>query len=187
MPRKLASKGSPTSTGGVVLEGNEHLYIDGQIISSVGQLASCPVCPIGQGPIVAVGERTLYLPAGPAAREGDYVACGCPPFSNTLLGQQHSALAGAEHVPSVTQVLPVADGMRKNLHILIERRDDEAKPGLLYKVKDKTQHTLFKETTCPTTGEGTEQPVADYAACDTVWIGDDTEWTFFSYEEPLKK
>ncbi|MCX2544089.1 PAAR domain-containing protein [Pseudomonas sp. COW5] len=76
--RKLASKGGPTSTGGVILEGNENLRIEGKIIASIGQFASCPACSAGQGPIVAVGERTLILPAGPAALEGDYIACGCP-------------------------------------------------------------------------------------------------------------
>ena len=83
--RKLASKGGPTSTGGVILEGNENLNIEGKIIASIGQLASCPVCGPGKGPIVAVGERTLILPAGPAALVDDYVACGCPPMSNKLL------------------------------------------------------------------------------------------------------
>ncbi|VVP81641.1 hypothetical protein PS906_03192 [Pseudomonas fluorescens] len=35
--RKLASKGGPTSTGGVILEGNENLNIEGKIIASIGQ------------------------------------------------------------------------------------------------------------------------------------------------------
>jgi hypothetical protein len=34
--RKLASKGGPTSTGGVILEGNENLNIEGRIIASIG-------------------------------------------------------------------------------------------------------------------------------------------------------
>lgn len=58
---------------------------NGLIASSVGQKATCPACKEGIGPIVAVGERTSMLPAGPAARAGDYVACGCPPGSNVLL------------------------------------------------------------------------------------------------------
>lgn len=39
----------------------------------------------GIGEIVAVGSRTVFLPAGPAARAGDYIACGCPLGTNTLL------------------------------------------------------------------------------------------------------
>lgn len=77
--------GSKTSTGGVVIEGNPGLVFDGLVASSIGHKATCPACKKGIGPIVAVGPRTVMLPGGPAARAGDYVACGCPPGSNTLL------------------------------------------------------------------------------------------------------
>lgn len=79
--------GSKTSTGGAVIEGNQGLVFDGLVASSVGHKATCPACKKGIGPIVAVGGRTVTLPAGPAARAGDYVACGCPPGANTLLAQ----------------------------------------------------------------------------------------------------
>lgn len=77
--------GSKTSTGGTVIEGNPGIMFDGLVASSVGHQASCPACRKGIGPIVAVGPRTIILPAGPAARAGDYVACGCPAGSNALL------------------------------------------------------------------------------------------------------
>ncbi len=77
--------GSKTSTGGAVIEGNPGILFDGLVASSVGHKATCPKCKKGVGPIVAVGPRTVDLPAGPAARAGDYVACGCPAGSNTLL------------------------------------------------------------------------------------------------------
>lgn len=77
--------GSKTSTGGAVIEGNGGILFDGLVASSVGHQASCPACKKGIGPIVAVGPRTANLPAGPAARAGDYVACGCPPGSNVLV------------------------------------------------------------------------------------------------------
>ena len=79
--------GSRTSTGGAVIEGNPGIMFDGLVASSVGHKASCPRCKTGVGPIVAVGPRTIVLPAGPAARAGDYVACGCPAGSNTLLAK----------------------------------------------------------------------------------------------------
>ena len=79
--------GSKTSTGGAVIEGNQGLMFDGLVASSVGHKATCPVCKEGIGEIVAVGNRTINLPAGPAARAGDYVACGCPPGANTLMGE----------------------------------------------------------------------------------------------------
>jgi len=79
--------GSKTSTGGKVVEGNVGIIFDGLVASSIGHKATCPACKKGSGPIVAVGSREIYLPAGPAARAGDYVDCGCPSGSNVLLAQ----------------------------------------------------------------------------------------------------
>lgn len=81
--------GSKTSTGGEVVEGNNGIMMNGLVASSVGHKATCKSgrkeCA-GIGPIVAVGPRDVNLPAGPAARVGDYVDCGCPPGSNVLVG-----------------------------------------------------------------------------------------------------
>ncbi|WP_336936453.1 PAAR domain-containing protein [Vibrio cholerae] len=81
--------GSKTSTGGEVIEGNNGIMMNGLVASSVGHQATCKSgrkeCA-GIGPIVAVGPRDVNLPAGPAARVGDYVDCGCPPGSNVLVG-----------------------------------------------------------------------------------------------------
>ena len=79
--------GSKTSTGGEVIEGNASVVFDGLVASSVGQMATCKACKKGIGPIVGVGRRDEMLPAGPAARSGDYVACGCPPGANVLLAE----------------------------------------------------------------------------------------------------
>ena len=98
MGRKMIGIGAPTSTGGSVLEGNVGINIDSAVItSSIGHLASCPACSKGKGPIVAVGPRTITLPAGLVALEGDYVACGCPPQSNKVMFAQSSVYGGAEH------------------------------------------------------------------------------------------
>ena len=86
--------GSRTSTGGTVMEGNPGILSNGLVASSVGHKASCPKCKQGIGPIVAVGPRTVTLPAGPAARAGDYVACGCPPGSNSLLAEGAVVVGG---------------------------------------------------------------------------------------------
>ncbi|CAI8732034.1 PAAR domain-containing protein [Pseudomonas sp. IT-P260] len=186
--RKLASKGGPTSTGGVILEGNEHLRIEGEIIASIGQLASCPACSAGQGPIVAVGERTLILPAGPAALEGDYVACGCPPMANKLLTQQHSGFAGIGRPAPIDMGPPIAAlASRRYLQVIIERLNDTQKPGLAYKIKDKKKTAILQDNTCTTTGEGCEHQVENPEDYDTLLIGEDAEWTFYSYEEPLKQ
>jgi len=79
--------GSKTSTGGTVIEGNVGIVFDGLVASSIGHRATCPACKKAGGPIVAVGSREVYLPAGPAARAGDYIDCGCPPGSNVLIAQ----------------------------------------------------------------------------------------------------
>jgi hypothetical protein len=57
--------GSKTSTGGVVIEGNANIIINGLVASSVGHRATCPACKKGIGPIVAVGPRNETLPALP--------------------------------------------------------------------------------------------------------------------------
>ncbi|EUB84223.1 PAAR domain-containing protein [Pseudomonas putida] len=109
MGRKVVGIGAPTSTGGVVLEGNVGINIDYAVsTSSIGHMASCPVCPPGKGPIVAVGPRTITLPAGLVALEGDYVACGCPPKSNTVLFAQSSVFGGGEHsAASFSPIVPL--------------------------------------------------------------------------------
>lgn len=89
--------GTKTSTGGEVVEGNAGIKFNGLVASSIGHQATCnsgrKECN-GIGPIVPVGPRDANLPAGPAARIGDYVDCGCPPNSSVLVGS-NSVLIGA--------------------------------------------------------------------------------------------
>lgn len=108
--------GSRTSTGGAVIEGNPGIMFDGLVASSVGHKASCPKCKKGVGPIVAVGPRTIVLPAGPAARAGDYVACGCPAGSNTLLAEGTVFIGSDSAVGSVASL--GADGTQSTASIL---------------------------------------------------------------------
>lgn len=97
MIRKVIAQGSPTSTGGKVLQGNVGIIIDDAVnAASVGHMTSCPVCQKGQGAIVALGSRLIILPAGPVALAGDYVACGCPPNANTVIAAQSTVFGGSE-------------------------------------------------------------------------------------------
>ena len=98
---KSIGVGSKTSTGGEVVEGNPGLMFNGREATSVGQKATCPKCKKGWGYIVAVGPRDVYLPAGPAARAGDYVACGCAEGENELLGEG-SVFIGAGYKKSTS-------------------------------------------------------------------------------------
>lgn len=94
--QNVIQKGAATTTGGVVLEGNDGILVEGKIFTSIGQMASCPQCKQGQGPIVPDGPRTIDLPAGPAALHNDVVACGCPPGSNRVIAMQGSTFGGAQ-------------------------------------------------------------------------------------------
>lgn len=105
--------GTKTSTGGEVIEGNSAILVDGLVASSVGHQATCKACKKGIGPIVAVGPRDEWLPAGLAARAGDYVACGCPPGANVLLpegtvfvGAYGGGQAAASRVMAVPEHAP---------------------------------------------------------------------------------
>ena len=40
-------------------------------------------------------------------------------------------------------------------------------------------------STCSATGEGCEHKVENHADYDTLLVGEDSEWTFYAYEEPL--
>ena len=91
--------GSYTSTGGEVVEGNPGLNFNGRVASSVGQKATCPKCKKGWGYIVAVGPRDTHLPAGPAARSGDIIDCGCPEGDNYLLPEGNIYIGGQSVSP----------------------------------------------------------------------------------------
>lgn len=86
--RNVARRGDPTSTGGAIQDGDSSWLSEGSPTSYIGMIATCPACKVGQGPIVAVGPRSIIGPGGPVALQGDYVACGCPPMSNTILPAQ---------------------------------------------------------------------------------------------------
>ena len=86
--RNVARKGDPTSMGGVIQDGDGGWLTEGAPTTYIGMIATCPACKVGQGPIVAVGPRSIIGPGGPVALQGDYVACGCPPMSNTILPAQ---------------------------------------------------------------------------------------------------
>ncbi|MBV4473880.1 hypothetical protein KVQ74_06820 [Pseudomonas sp. COW3] len=73
------------------------------------------------------------------------------------------------------------------LQVIIERQDDTKKPGLAYKLKDKKKIAVLQDSTCTATGEGCEHRVENPEDYDTLMVGEEAEWTFYSYEEPLKQ
>ncbi len=153
--RKLASKGGPTSTGGVILEGNENLRIEGKIIASIGQLASCPACSAGQGPIVAVGERTLILPASPAISP----AAARPWPTNCSLSNTAASPALAVQLPSIWALrLP------PRLHVAICKSSSNAWTTPRNQDLPTDSKTRKKQPSCKTS------PVMQQAkAANTLW------------------
>ncbi|HIF9078216.1 TPA: PAAR domain-containing protein [Photobacterium damselae] len=80
---KFVTQGTPTTTGGVVLEGHSTILIDGKPATSVNQKATCAsgrksckkigiIVPVG-------GNDAAFLPNGlQAALTGYQVLCNCP-------------------------------------------------------------------------------------------------------------
>ncbi len=93
----FVTKGTKTTTGGVVLEGHDDILIDGKPATSVGQKASCASgrksCK-GVGEIVQVGDNCVYLPNGSQAALPDYkVLCNC--HDNFILEPQNGVNIGS--------------------------------------------------------------------------------------------
>ncbi|QLL15944.1 PAAR domain-containing protein [Pseudomonas chlororaphis] len=176
MGRKMIGIGSLTSTGGQVLEGNTGISIDSAIdTSSIGHIASCPVCSKGQGPIVAVGPRTVTLPAGPIALEGDYVACGCPPGANTVIATQSSVYGGAEHAgASISSVAPLLAAPKIIQSIFLSHGPEKTPVDSLSRfyvdlnIHVKTTGYLPGERVSVTVSEPVEQTLSGVVAADGV-------------------
>jgi uncharacterized Zn-binding protein involved in type VI secretion len=101
---KFVNKGTPTSTGGVVLEGHESVLVEGKPATSIYQVAGCnsgrPECK-GVGMIVpASGMNDIYLPDGnQACVEGDKILCGCD--NNYILAPDHDVNIDVYYEPSL--------------------------------------------------------------------------------------
>lgn len=51
--RNVARKGDPTSTGGMIQEGDSSWLSEGYPTTYIGMIATCPACKVGQGGTVA--------------------------------------------------------------------------------------------------------------------------------------
>lgn len=98
---KLVVKGTPTTTGGVVIEGHDTVIVAGQPATSIGQKATCASgrksCK-GVGEIVPVGGNSAFLPNGlQAAMPGYQVMCNCG--DNFICTPPHSVALGTGSSP----------------------------------------------------------------------------------------
>ncbi len=114
----LITVGSPTSTGGKVLSGENNIKIDGLAIAVVGGIATCASgrkgCR-GQGPIVAADRRNMTIDGKIPAKRYDTIACGCN--DNVLLSSKHSVSLGTVMANSVSVGGNVNIGSNVNINI----------------------------------------------------------------------
>ncbi|HFI9379223.1 TPA: PAAR domain-containing protein [Vibrio parahaemolyticus] len=95
---KFVTKGTGTTTGGVVLEGHNDVIVEGKPATSIHQYGSCASgrksCK-GKGIIVPVGNgNKVYLPNGQqAALSGYQILCNCP--DNFILESNNAVNVGA--------------------------------------------------------------------------------------------
>lgn len=74
MMRAVICKGDPTSHGGKVLEGNEHVTTNGRPVAHLGHMTFCPLCK-GNFPIIEGLDFHTYTGIGTAV-DGMHTACG---------------------------------------------------------------------------------------------------------------
>jgi hypothetical protein len=80
---RMALKGNATTTGGVILEGDEASLDNGRAIARHMDLASCGRC--GKfGPIFGTAH-TFGLGNTHGVLDHDVVMCGCPPGTNRVI------------------------------------------------------------------------------------------------------
>jgi uncharacterized Zn-binding protein involved in type VI secretion len=80
---KMALKGNSTTTGGVILDGDETALDNGRPIARHMELASCPQCG-KNGPIFGTAE-TFGLATTRGVLDGDVVMCDCPEGTNRVI------------------------------------------------------------------------------------------------------
>ncbi len=82
---KMALKGNSTTTGGVILDGDETALDNGRPIARHMGLASCLRCG-KNGSIVGTAE-TFGLGTTRGVLDGDVVMCECPEGTNRVIAE----------------------------------------------------------------------------------------------------
>lgn len=85
MARMLAVKGNRTTTGGVVLDGDESFCDENGALARNMGLASCGRCG-HPGPMLGTANNWA-LGGGSAVADGDVVACQCPRGTNRVIAR----------------------------------------------------------------------------------------------------
>lgn len=85
MATMLAVKGNKTTTGGVVLDGDETFSDENGGLAKNGGLASCGRCG-HNGPMLGTAEN-WGLTGATAVKDNDIVACQCPRGTNRVIAR----------------------------------------------------------------------------------------------------
>jgi ribosomal protein S27AE len=83
--KMMALKGNGTTTGGVVLDGDETCLDDGKALARHMGLASCGRCG-KTGPMFGTAE-TFGFGNTRGVCDGDVVMCDCPPGTNRVIAR----------------------------------------------------------------------------------------------------
>ena len=86
MATMLAVKGNKTTTGGVVLEGDEDFSDENGALAKDGGLASCARCG-RNGPMLGTAKGWGLTNATAAVKDIDIVACQCPRGTNRVIAR----------------------------------------------------------------------------------------------------
>ncbi|WP_205194624.1 PAAR domain-containing protein [Burkholderia sp. Ax-1719] len=82
----LAVKGNKTTTGGMVLDGDENFSDENGALAKNGGLASCGRC--GQnGPMLGTAQNWGLTDNVAAVKDNDIVACQCPRGENRVIAR----------------------------------------------------------------------------------------------------
>jgi uncharacterized Zn-binding protein involved in type VI secretion len=85
MSTMLAVKSNRTTTGGVVLDGDESFSDENGALAKDGGLASCGQCG-KTGPMLGTAKN-WGLTGASAVRDNDIVACQCPRGTNRVIAR----------------------------------------------------------------------------------------------------
>lgn len=77
MGKRVALIGDGTTTGGIIISGENQTICFGQSVAVIGNQATCPACDKGIGTIVE-GAQNMVIFGKAVAYDGCRIACGCP-------------------------------------------------------------------------------------------------------------
>jgi uncharacterized Zn-binding protein involved in type VI secretion len=85
---EIARVGDRTTTGGIIISGDDRHQVMGKAVACLGDKATCPAC--GQMGTIVEAAPHMRVFGKPVALHGHKIACGCPSGSQILASQSSS-------------------------------------------------------------------------------------------------